>query len=150
MADDEACQQQEDQREDNSTLQREAINTQHTQEVSHGVSIYSLCFNDVSIDVFHCPTANLAVVAQDDEPGQDTQTTCKGPLFVDFTESTDSVFVSFTTNCEFSHHNSCTDQGNHQDVNDQESTTAAVVSFAGEFPDVTQTYSRTSRRQDKA
>ena len=149
MADDESCQEQEDQREDNSTLQREAISTQHAKEVSHRVSIYSLCFHNVSIDVLHRPTANLAIVAQDDKTGQNAQTACKGPLFIDLAESTDGVFVCFTTNCEFSQHNSCTDQSNHQDVNDQESTAAAVVSFAGEFPDVAQTNCRTGSGQDE-
>ena len=150
MTQNEGCQEQENQRENNSTLQREAVCAQHAKEVSRRISVYHLCFCNVSVDVFHSPAANLTIVTKDDEACQNADTACKAPFLADGAEGTECIFVCVTTYRKFCHHNCGTDQSNHDDVNQQESTAAAIIRFAGELPDVTQTYSRTCCGQDKA
>ena len=93
MTQNEGCQEQENQRENNSTLQREAVCAQHAKEVSRRISVYHLCFCNVSVDVFHSPAANLTIVTKDDEACQNAETACKAPFLADGAEGTECIFV---------------------------------------------------------
>ena len=148
MADDPCCQEHED-KAPNQCTNGEAVCTQHVQEVCHRISPYCLYICDISYDVVHSPTTNLTVVTYDDETCQNAQTTDPCEFFIQHSQGTYRTSVCFTTDCEFSHHYGCTYYSNDDQVDDQECAAATCVSFAGEFPDVTQTYSGTSCGQDE-
>ena len=123
--------------------------TDKSGEIVCGV-ISKIATGDIAEHILQHPTADDAVVRQDDVAIEHADLTHKTPFFAQALESTYRVFAGVTAHSHFCHHYGKAHYHNEDQIHQNKGAAAVSACQIREFPNVPQTDGRTCCRQHKS
>ena len=121
---------------------------QHVVEITEGVRVNSGGLGRIACHIAQYPAADMGVIAGDDKSAEDADPSDpREVLAAEIVKYADDIGLTCPAQREFCEHHGCAEKDYNDKVNQQETSSSALICSSREFPDVAETNSGPCRRE---